>query len=186
MAGIVAGRHGFTLVEMLVALSIMIVLGALVVPSIIATVDRSRAEAAEESLEAIADAVELFADRVDEYPATLDQLVIPVTGADSPICGGSYTGGEQNRWAGPYLDRALTATGVPIGVGTVQNAFTVLADPSGIDYLRVGVRDVLVEDARALDQRIDAADGASGGALRWSPATDPYVIAYYLIPFPDC
>lgn len=176
---------GFTTIELLVALVITAVLGALIVPTIIATVDRSRVDGARESIEAIADAIDLFADQVNEYPATVTQLVVPITGADTDICGAGYTGGEQNRWSGPYLDRALSATGVPIGVGTVADAFTVLPDPSGIDYLEIEVREVLLEDAAGLDRRIDDGDGATAGALRWSPAGD-YVTARYLIPFPDC
>ncbi len=178
-------RRGFTVVEVLVALAIMVVLGALIVPTIIATVDRSRVEGAEDSLEAIGDAIDLFSDQVNEYPASLSQLVIPITGTDTDICGDTYNGGEQNRWSGPYLDRALSGSGVPVGVGTAAITFTVLADPSGIDYLRVEVQDVLLEDAQALDLRIDDSDGQNAGALRWAAAGD-YVTAYYLIPFPDC
>ena len=177
--------RGFTVVEILVAMAILVILGALLVPAIIGTVDRARVEGAEDSLDAIADGITLFADQVNEYPASLTQLVVPITGADTDICGATYTGGEQNRWAGPYLDRALPATGVPVGVGTADNAFGVLADPSRIDYLQVVIREVLPEDASALDQRIDGGDGASAGALRWTAGAD-LVTAYYLIPFPDC
>ena len=178
-------NRGFTIVEILVAMAILVVLGALIVPAIITTVDRSRVEAAEDSLGAIGEAITLFADRVNEYPAALTQLVVPITGADTDICGATYNGGEQNRWAGPYLDRALPAGGVPVGVGTADNAFGVLANPSGIDYLQVVVREVLPEDAAALDQRIDGGDGLADGALRWTAGAD-FVTAYYLIPFPDC
>lgn len=180
-----ATTHGFTLIEVLVALAILVVLGALIVPSIIATVDRSRIDGAEESLEAIADAIDLFADQVDEYPASLSQLVVPITGGDTDVCGATYNAGEQNRWSGPYLDRALAGSGVPVGVGTAADAFSVLTDASGIDYLQVVVQDVLPEDAEALDRRIDDSDGQSVGAFRWAAAGD-YVTAYYLIPFPDC
>ena len=65
------------------------------------------------------------------------------------------------------------------------DAFTVLPDPSGIDWLRIEIQEVLPEDAAALDRRIDDGDGAVDGALRWTAAGD-YVTARYLIPFPDC
>ena len=178
-------KHGFTVVEILVAMAILVVLGALLVPAIVGTVDRSRVESAEDSLEAIAEAILLFADRVNEYPASLTQLVVPISGADTDICGATYTGGERNRWAGPYLDRALPDTGVPVGVGTADNALGVRADPSRIDYLQVVIREVVPEDARALDERIDGGDGPDAGALRWAAGAD-LVTAYYLIPFPDC
>ena len=178
--------RGFTITEILVALAIMAVLGALIVPTIFSSVDRARADGAVESLEAIGDAVALFADRVNEYPATLTQLVEPITAGDTDICGAAYTGGEQNRWDGPYLDRAISATGVPLGVGTAANALGVVSHPSGIDYLAVQVDPVLEEDAEALDHRIDDGDGATAGALRWTAPASGFVTASYLIPFPDC
>lgn len=180
-------RRGFTVVELVVALAIMALLGALVVPAILASVDRARIDAAEESLHAIADAVNLFADRVQVYPGTMTQLVIPIETTDTHICGGNYDNGDVGQWGGPYLDRALAADGVPIGIGTVQNDFEIRADPSGIDYLQPVVVDVLLEDADGLDTRVDGGDGPSSGAVRWEAAPQAgFATLYYLIPFPDC
>lgn len=179
-------RNGFTLLEMITALAIMVILGALVVPSIIASADRARVNGAQDSLEAIADAIDLFADRVDRYPRTLSQLVIPITTGDLHICGGTYTAGEAGRWAGPYLDRSIPAAGIPTGVGTLASVFSVQAHPSGIDYLRTELVGVLTEDAQALDRVIDGADGENEGTFRWSAPSGGVVTAYYLIPFRDC
>lgn len=170
--------------EVLVTLAIMAVLGAVTVPVLLGTVGRSRIDAGRESLEAVGEAVRLFRDAVGATPASLDQLVTPITGADADICGDSYHGGERNRWAGPYLDRALSPNGVPIAVGTVAPAFGVLNDPTGIDYLRIDLLQVLDEDASALDARIDDGDGSGAGALRWTGSG--LITAHYLIPFRDC
>lgn len=179
-------RNGFTLLEMITALAIMIILGALVVPSIIASADRARINGAEDSLGAIAEAIDLFSDRISQYPRTLSQLVIPITTGDLHICGVTYTAAEAGRWAGPYLDRSIPAAGIPIGVGTLASVFSVQADPSGIDYLRPEVVGVLTEDAEALDRAIDGADGQNAGTFRWSAPSGGVVTAYYLIPFRDC
>lgn len=184
-AGPVA-RGGFTVVEVLVALAITALLGALVVPAILASVDRARVDAAEESLGAIADAVNLFADRVQEHPRQMTQLVIPITTGMTDICGGAYTNGDVGQWGGPYLDRAIPSAGVPIGIGTVQNTFTSRADPSGIDYLQPVVNGVLVEDAQALDNRVDGGDGINSGAIRWTVTGGGFATVFYLIPYPDC
>lgn len=174
-------------------LAILFVLGALVVPSIVATADRSRVDGAEDSLSAIREAIGLFSEHVGKRPASLRQLVVPITasavampGTDTDICGATYSVGEQARWAGPYLDRALSASGIPLGVGTAENALSVLPDPSGIDYLQIVVQDVLVEDAEALDRRMDGGDGPGSGAFRWDAAAPGFVTARSLIPFPDC
>ncbi len=179
-------RNGFTVVEVLVALAITALLGALVVPAILASVDRARVDAAEESLKAIGEAVDLFADRVQEHPGAMRQLLIPITTADADICGNPYNAGRANQWGGPYLDRAVPTAGVPIGIGTVQNAFTSRADPSGIDYLQPVITGVLLEDAAALDVRMDGGDGAASGAIQWTAAGGGFVIVNYLIPYRDC
>lgn len=179
-------RRGFTLAEILVALAIMAILGAVIVPTIFSAVDRARVDGAVESLDAIGEAIALFVDQVNGHPASLTQLVVPITGADADICGAGYNGGEQNRWAGPYLERAVAAGGVPLGVGTAANAFSVQADPSGIDYLRVDILEVAQEDAAALDRRLDEGDGPASGALRWTGPVGGLVTAHYLVPFPDC
>jgi prepilin-type N-terminal cleavage/methylation domain-containing protein len=180
-------RHGWTVVEVMVALAIIALLGALVVPSIIASVDRARVKGAEDSLTALARGVGMFEDRVNAYPSRLTQLVFPiVAGTDTDICGTTYNVGQQNRWGGPYLDRTIPAAGVPIGIGTVVNQFDVLPDPSGIDYLRLVIGNVLLEDAAALDMRVDGGDGAGGGTIRWLAPAGGFVTAYYLIPFADC
>jgi prepilin-type N-terminal cleavage/methylation domain-containing protein len=179
-------RDGFTIVEVLVALAITALLGALVVPAILASVDRARIDAAEKSLKAIAEGVNLFADRVQVYPSSMTQLLIPITTADADICGTLYSAGRAGQWGGPYLDRAVPAAGVPIGIGTVQNAFTSLPDPSGIDYLQVVVNGVLLEDAAGLDGRMDGGDGAAAGAVRWTVTGGGFVSVRYLIPYRDC
>lgn len=180
-------RRGWTVAEVLVALAIMAILGALVVPSIISAVDRARVRAAEDSLKSLARGITLFQDRVDAYPAMLTQLVFPiVAGSDAEICGAFYDVGQQNRWSGPYLDRTVPAAGVPIGIGFVASAFSILPGPGGIDFLQLVIQDVLVEDAAALDHRVDGGDGPADGTLRWSAPSGGVVTAYYLIPIPDC
>lgn len=167
------------------ALAITALLGSLVVPAILASVDRARIDAAEKSLKAIAEAVNLFADRVQLYPASMTQLIIPIQPGDPSICGTTYEG-RANQWGGPYLDRAVPAAGVPIGIGTVQNTFTSLSDPSGIDYLQPVVNDVLLEDAVGLDGRMDGGDGAAAGAVRWTATGGGFASVRYLIPYRDC
>src|SRR5687767_8873289 len=114
-------RGGFTLIEVVVALAIMVMIAATVSPSIIGYLDRTRLEEAVESLEALRDAALAFYDDVDDYPSELTHLTEPISGDDDNSCGSSYGNGQANRWTGPYLTRIIPATGLPIFIGTAQN-----------------------------------------------------------------
>ncbi len=182
-----APRRGFSLIEILVALTIAVVLAAVVVPSVVRSLDRTRLDRGQDSLEAIADAIADFEDDVGEYPPDMTQLLEPLVAGDQDICGSNYHGGERRRWDGPYFARDLPSAGLPIGIGKVRNAFVVLTAPGGIDYLAIAVDSVELADALSLDDRIDADDSQGSGTIRWTaPDANGFVTLGYCIPFPDC
>lgn len=181
-------RPGFTLIEILVGLAIMVILAATILPSVVTSLDRARVERAERSLQNVADGIgDFFAD-VGEMPQGMDQLVGPPGGGSADICGDGYTGGERNAWAGPYLDRAVPAGGFPVGIGTLNQAF--LGDPAppaNPTLLHLVVTGVLLEDATALDARLDGDGGQGTGVIRWTNSdADGYVTAYWTIPVASC
>jgi len=177
---------GFSLAEVLVALAVVAVLAAVIAPAIASLVTRARIDGAAETLEGISDAIVTFHDDVGEYPQSMTQLVEPLVNGDQDICGNNYNGGERNRWAGPYWHRGIPAGGLPISIGSVNNNFFVLADPSGIDYMTPVVTNVTDDDATELDLKIDLGDGANAGTIRWQTAGGGLVSLGWIVPFPDC
>lgn len=105
-----AGDAGFTLVELLVVLSIIVLLGGIVTPQVLRYLGSARSEAAVTQIRNIESALELFLIDNMRYPTTEEGLAAlsePATDFAS-------------RWNGPYLQR-------------VQG----LTDPWGRDYLYV-------------------------------------------------
>jgi general secretion pathway protein G len=88
-----AGREaGFTLVELLVVLVILVLIASIVGPRVIGYLGSSRSKAANVQIESLVTAVELFRIDVGRYPTAaegLDALVKPT--------------GNIKGWTGPYL-----------------------------------------------------------------------------------
>lgn len=175
-------RRAFSLIEVLVALAVMVTLAAVIVPGVVQILDRARVDRGYESLNAISAAVLAFRTDVGHSPAALTQLSEPITGAMSSSCGVSYgqKGGQAAKaWAGPYLNRIVPTTGLPVGIGTAENALNQVGAT-----LQVTVNGVLEADALALDTRVDGGDGAGAGGVQWS-GTD-FVTLLWVMPAPAC
>lgn len=102
------GDAGFTLVELLVVLSIIVLLGGIVTPQVLRYLGSARSETAVTQIHNIESALELFLIDNMRYPTTeegLEALSEPTTDLTS-------------RWNGPYLQKAQALT-----------------DPWGRDYL---------------------------------------------------
>ena len=87
---------GFTLVEILVVITILGVLAAVVTPTVIGRIDQARQTKAQIEIRTFADALERYAIDTGDYPTTeqgLEALVIEPDGVDG--------------WRGPYLSGML-------------------------------------------------------------------------------
>jgi general secretion pathway protein G len=87
-----AREAGFTLVELLVVLVILVLIASIVGPRVIGYLGSSRTKAASVQIESLVTAVELFRIDVGRYPTSaegLEALVKPT--------------GDIKGWTGPYL-----------------------------------------------------------------------------------
>lgn len=181
-----SARSGFSLMEAVVALIITATLAAVVLPGLVRALDDARVQRGLDSLEAIASAILEYEDDINAYPPNLFQLVTELQNGDDDSCGDNLSNGERNRWDGPYLDRIVPSTGVPVGVGVA--APTLIRFPTGGNdaLLVVVVNDVGEEDATALDARVDG-DGMSAGTVLWtSVEADGLVTLGWAIPINGC
>lgn len=197
-------RAGFTLVEQLVALAIILILGATLVPHVIASVDRSRVDQAAATLQAMVDGTTRFNRDVrpfndtKPFPGSLSQLTTPIASASASsldICGSQYSVARANAWKGPYINRVVPAGGVPISIGTAQDAFVLVTEPVGdqtATLLAVEVTGVTIEQAQALNLRVDGDEPTTPealGTVRWTPPAgdgEGLVTLQYLRPVPTC
>src|SRR5262245_13403081 len=88
------GQAGFTLVELLVVLVILVLLASLVAPRVVGYLGSSRVKAAKVQVQSLTTALELFKVDTGRYPSTsegLKALVEAPTGATA--------------WNGPYLTK---------------------------------------------------------------------------------
>lgn len=190
-------RGGFTIVELLVTLAIVIALAVVVTPSIVGARDTGRVVSSAQWLEDIANAIHnpdstagSFKADIVRYPGALDHLTRYIQETDANSCGITYRPGDviPNKWKGPYLNRVIDASGFPIGIGVVRNQLTRDDDRTVRNsILRIHVEGVHMEDARALDERVDLSDGRTNGTVRWGDA-DPegFVLLDYLMNVSGC
>lgn len=90
-----AREAGFTLVELLVVLVILVLIASIIGPRVVNYLGSSRTKTAEVQIESLVTAVELFRIDVGRYPTSAEGL----QGLVKPA--GSITG-----WNGPYLAKA--------------------------------------------------------------------------------
>jgi general secretion pathway protein G len=93
-------ERGYSLLEVLIVLSIIALIATFVGPRLFAQLDRSKATAARVQIQSVMAAVETMRLDIGRYPTQaegLKLLVEPPTGGD----------GDTGGWRGPYLDAAV-------------------------------------------------------------------------------
>lgn len=103
-------RKGFTLAEVLVTVSIVAILSAVVVPSVVRQIDKGDTGRVAQDVSNIRVGVEQFVSDVRKYPGDVGQLTHTIAGVtDLDLVGGAaYTTNQQNRWKGPYVSKDST------------------------------------------------------------------------------
>jgi prepilin-type N-terminal cleavage/methylation domain-containing protein len=179
-------RRGFTLAELLIGLAILLLLGAVLLPQLVGRVRQGSAAAVAASLDAAVQGIHTFRQDVGRYPADLSLLsAMPASGARD-ACDGLIPPGFYERWRGPYLQRTVTASGIPIGSSTLAPALrrdpaaASPAAPAGLLLLDVAGVDSVV--AAELERRFDPDYHLGAGTIRWvsAPGTGQGVLTYAL------
>lgn len=120
-------RRGFTLLEIMVSITIVAILAGLVVPMVFQHVGDAKRAAAAADIEAIGLALDSYALAVGRYPTTEQGLAALVTRpAAEP---------EGSRWRGPYLKRGVPRD--PWG-NDYQYASPGAANPTAYDLASYG------------------------------------------------
>lgn len=193
-------RGAFGLLEVLVALTILLIVAAVALPTLAASLDRARVESAAAQLQAVRDALykpgggsSAFFQTVGANAGRLSELAFPIvannagyaTGTDNS-CGQSFSNKEANRWdnAGPYVNFAIdrdSGMATPIGVAT--DSLTRIPNNANPGVLIINFLSTVTEsDARLLDDVVDGGNGAGAGTVRWLPPVDGMVRLGYLVP----
>jgi general secretion pathway protein G len=89
-----SGEAGFTLVELLVVMVILVLLAGLVAPRVMGYLSSSRTKTAKVQIESLSTSLELFKMDVGRYPNQREGLAALVTRP-----------GNAAKWNGPYLQK---------------------------------------------------------------------------------
>lgn len=184
-----SGQGGFTLIEVLVTLTLIAAIVAIIAPTLFSQLDQGDATQLRGDLQNVANGVKTF--RVDvspEFPGDLEDLVNEITtdGTDSPLSGGSYNAGQQNRWNGPYLEieaNSSTTATISSGFGgDIQNdfldgdndAYTNNSNDDG--WVVIQVNNLTSNALTTLDEEFDDA-ASSTGRFRHDASSTLYYLA---------
>ena len=90
-----AARHsGFTLIEVLLVLIILVIIGSLAVNVFTGTQDRASINAAKANIPLVRGAIDRYRLDFNKYPAQLDDLWDEPSDSDA-----------KDKWSGPYLEK---------------------------------------------------------------------------------
>lgn len=100
-----SGQGGFTLIEVLVTLTLIAAIVAIIAPTLFSQLDQGDATQLRGDMQNIANGVKTF--RVDVspvFPGQVEHLANAITTSESNLGGTSYNDGQVNRWNGPYIE----------------------------------------------------------------------------------
>jgi len=188
---------GFTLIEVIVALAVILILAAVALPQVNGFLDQKKVEAAATQLAQVRDAMyrvgavnTAFFQAVGANARRLSQLTIPLVNGDQNSCGNNFNGGQRNNWdnnGGPFLNYVVSATsGMATPVGQADDLL--IRAPAGgggaAGTLQITwTNNVGLADAENLDVYVDGVAGWNVGTVRWTPqlGTNGVVTLQYFV-----
>jgi len=99
---ITRAKAGFTLIEMLVVILIIAVLAVIVIPRLLSSSRKAREAALRADLLELRNAIQKFNGDMGDWPAGLDQLMLPKSNPPTGSGGGGIAL-DPNSYQGPYL-----------------------------------------------------------------------------------
>lgn len=184
-------RGGFSLPEILVAVVVMALLAAVVVPTIYGRLAASRSDAIVGELQSLQNGIMLFYRDVGHYPRRLDYLNTLPTPATNVLdaCGVQIPTAAQANYRGPYINRQivmlnpgggitkyLLATGD--SVESLITRTTQVAQNGGTQQvLQILVYGPDQSTAESIDKSVDGSIDGTGGIIQYV-AVAPYVVKW--------
>jgi type II secretory pathway pseudopilin PulG len=174
-------RLAFSLVETLVALALIALIAALIIPTAKSQLNKGEVTAVTQNLQGIREAILAYRENVGLYPIQLVQLVTKpgVSGVTtSSSCGTATPAANIAKWRGPYLGQELTTSGLPSGDVLILNTMvrspvTTASVPEGTLIIEVdnSVHDPPTQNfVNDVEAAIDGTTGSplTTGAIRWT------------------
>lgn len=178
-------RSGFTLAEILVALALMALLAAVLLPTVAGQVLKGDAGRVVQDLEAMRSGSERFLTDIRRYPGRYSDLSLAITTLHTDILGNAYNAGQVTKWKGPYVTKDTINASVETGFGgRITNAFMTVTNTNAVPYLTIVITGITGPDADRVDEQIDgpSANPRTTGLLRWVSAGGVDSLKFLAIP----
>jgi prepilin-type N-terminal cleavage/methylation domain-containing protein len=167
---------GFSIAEILVALSIIAILSAVLIPTLGGHIRRSDAGRISSDLTAMQSAIHAFAEDVHRYPGSVTDLLVAIDGSGFDVNGAPYPANLTPKWKGPYLERDPSTS---LGVVGLNTSFGTLAGANAITYLKITLTSVSFKDFQTIEDILDSGTPSSTsstlGVVRYSGTTLTYL-----------
>ncbi|MEX2152489.1 MAG: type II secretion system protein [Gemmatimonadaceae bacterium] len=190
-----SARRAFSLPEVIVALTIVMVVAAVALPNLAGHLDQKRIDATASLLAEVRDGLSSpgtgFRQVVNANAGQLSELTAQIWNANSGIapfptnsCGANFTNGQVNSWdnAGPYLGFFIPATGLVTPIGVANDVLQRIPNSATAGVVRIVIPNVAESDATMLDETVDGGGGAATGTILWDPPAAGIVTLRYQMP----
>jgi type II secretory pathway pseudopilin PulG len=181
-------RRGFTLVEIVVLLAIMLVMASVIAPSLIAYADQQRAQETAAILTDVRDGLVgangyrsvmgLNAGRVSQLTnkPTANNAAI-----DDDSCGAFLKAGDVSKWdpGAPYAPFTIPRNGLVTPIGVAEDTLWRVPNTNANGVLMVVFKTVDLRDVLLVDGVLDAGNGSGAGVIQWT--TTPPLVMYYRV-----
>ncbi len=173
-------KRGFSLGEILVAVAIMAVIAAVVIPSIGGQLNKGDTARVSSDLINIRSACEQFLADVRKYPNSVGQLTLRPLSTHLDLTGAAYGTAPVLRWRGPYMTKDSTVA-VITGYGQTMNIVFQYFPASGQRYLTINIPGIDSIAALEIDSLMD--DGVTTtGQIRWINTAGVDTLKYLALP----
>lgn len=164
-----SATNGFTLAEILVALALMAVLAAVLLPTVAGQIMKGDAGRVSQDLQAVRGGLDQFLADVRRYPGRYSDLSKIIATTNTDALGSAYTAGHVSRWKGPYVTKDTVNAQIETGFGgAIKNPFMLVTNTNAIPYLTIVITGISGPDFDKIDEQVDGVVGRTSGLLRWN------------------
>ena len=163
--------RGFTMVEVLVALAIVAVLSAVVLPSLMGKLRDSRTTSLSQTFLGLSQGIAEYKRATTKYPSSLLLLTTAPTSASLDICGNAISTTPAGLWRGPYASRIIVSTGIKMGDANIPTGLRRVVVGSAV-FLIIDAEDVETATANDLEAQLDGGTAdLTAGTIRATSAS---------------
>lgn len=178
-----SGRRGMTLMEVLIAIAILAIIAAVVIPTSAGQLRQGHSAALANQLTNLRQAIANYRENVGAYPASLAQLTTQPVAGDDDACGANLSNAELNAWRGPYVNQNIVAA-MPVGNALISTALIRTTVSGTTGDLQIEATGVDNDIALALEQQFDGNNNLAAGNITWTTASNGRLLLH--IPIRGC